>query len=196
MGPEELPAQFGRERAGAQEVGSAHELGQSPLDPSGGGLAATLRTGFVVAGMPGEVNAAAGFVCAGKSLPAQGRRAAMGEGPEGAALFLRQRRMGFQERGQEPTPRPDDGGAHASGRGGSRPPRQPAAQRGHELPGVLGALVGQVQVDHRRGDLLVPQQPLNGGPVGARLEPVGGKTMAEGMQRGGGDVQLLAGQNQ
>ena len=81
----------------------ARRSAQLAGNPAGGGLAPALGTGFVIAGVPGEVNATAAW--AGKSVPAQGRRAAMGDGPEGAVLVLGKRWSRFQERGQEPTQR-------------------------------------------------------------------------------------------
>jgi len=81
---EELAAQLGRQGEGHQEIRHGDELLQFARDPAGGGLPPALRTGLVIAGVPGEVNVPATW--AGKSLAAQRRGAAMGEGPEGATL--------------------------------------------------------------------------------------------------------------
>jgi len=93
---EELAAQLGGQREGDQEIGRAHQFGHFAGDPARGRLAAALRAGLVIAGVPGEVNAPAAFVFTGKSVPAQSRGAAMGDGPDGAALVGRKRRGRFQ----------------------------------------------------------------------------------------------------
>ena len=94
-GPEEAGAQLRRECEGDQEVGRLDELVQLALDPLGGGRTAALRTGLVIAGMPGEVNLVT--IRAGKGPPAQSRSAAVGDGPEGAVLIRGERRGRVQE---------------------------------------------------------------------------------------------------
>ena len=88
---EEAPAQLAWEREGDQEVGRAHEFAQLTVDPTSGGLASALRTGFVIAGMECEVDLAASFTR--KAAPAQRRGAAMSDRPDGAPLLLGERRI-------------------------------------------------------------------------------------------------------
>jgi len=113
VGPEETAAQWLRQGEGDQEVGSLDQLGQFALDPAGGGGPAALRTGLVIARMPGEMNLAAAVRGrASKGPPAQGRGAAMVDGPKGAALFGREGRSGLQKLRQELTQRLQNGGGH------------------------------------------------------------------------------------
>ena len=84
-GPKKHPPLLG---VGDQEVGRAHEFAQLTVDPTSGGLASALRTGFVIAGMECEVDLAASF--ARKAAPAQRR----GDRPDGAPLLLGERRIG------------------------------------------------------------------------------------------------------
>ena len=84
-GAEEAPPQFGWEGKGDQEVGGLNQFTQFALDPAVCGQRAALGTGFVVAGVIGEMDLVAGF--ADKGASAQGRSAAMSDGPDGAALL-------------------------------------------------------------------------------------------------------------
>ena len=70
----------------------------------------TLRTGLVVAGVPGQVLPAATFAV--KELTAQSRGAAMGDGPDSAALLREKRGSGLEEVRQKPPQRLHDGGGH------------------------------------------------------------------------------------
>jgi hypothetical protein len=58
---------------------------QFALDPAVRGQRTALGTGFVIAGVIGEVDVSTGF--AGKGAPTQGRGAAMSDGPDSAALL-------------------------------------------------------------------------------------------------------------
>ena len=70
-------------------------------------------------------------------------------------------------------------GTGVSGAGAPELTRQPAAQLVHQTQGILGGLVGQVQVDHRGGDLLVTEQSLDGVQMGAGLQKMSGKGMTQ-----------------
>src|SRR6186713_2172832 len=107
-------AQFGGQGEGDEEIGSLHELGQFALHPAHGGGGAALRAGLMIAGMPGEPNLVA--VPAVKDPPAQGRSAAMSDGPKGATLRGGKRRSRFQKLRQKLTQRPQHGGSHATTR--------------------------------------------------------------------------------
>ena len=76
-------------------------------------LPAALRTTPVVARMVVELTRAALF--AGIEVPAHGRGAAMGDGPDGAPLRPVQRGPAAQKIRQKAAQHLDDGGAHASG---------------------------------------------------------------------------------
>ena len=84
-GAKETTAQLGRKSEGDQEVGRVDEFMKFACHPAAGGHGATLRTSFVVAGVIGELDVIAGF--ADKGSAAQGRGAAMSDGPDGAALL-------------------------------------------------------------------------------------------------------------
>ena len=58
---------------------------------------------------------------------------------------------------------------------------QSLAELVHETQGVLGGLVGQMQINHRGGDLLMTEQLLDGVQMRAGLEQVRGKTVTQGI---------------
>jgi len=87
--PEEARSQLSGEREGDQEVGRLDPLLQLALDPLGGRCPPALRTGLVIAGVPGEVELTA--IRTSKGSPAQRRSPAVGDGPNGAALIRRER---------------------------------------------------------------------------------------------------------
>jgi hypothetical protein len=51
---------------------------------------------------------------------------------------------------------------------------QPLAELVHQAQGVLGALMGQVQINHGGSDLLVTEELLDGVQVRAGFKKVGG----------------------
>jgi hypothetical protein len=192
---EEAAAQFGWQSEGDQEIRGVDEFSQFPLNPAAGGLSAALGTGFVVAGVPGEMNVAAGL--AAKETSAQCRSAAMGDGPNGAALLLGKWRSRFQELRQKTAQRRHHcgGGAHDAARK-SRLTGQPLAELVHQIQSIFGALVRQMQIDHRGGDLLVPEQFLDGVQMRSGFKQMRGEGMAQRMNRRVGNVELLAGEDQ
>lgn len=106
----------GTKEAGTKFLGESecdHEIGrvdlfeQSALDPSGGGGFATTGTALMVAAMESEVMTTTTW--AGITSPSHGRGSAMGDGPNGATLYPRKRRVGLQERGQKPIQHRSDG---------------------------------------------------------------------------------------
>src|SRR6266404_8739212 len=62
----------------------------------------------------------------------------------------------------------------------------------HEPQSVLGALVGQMQVNHGGGDLLMTEQLLDHVQMRAGLQQMGGKAVAQRMYRSGGEVEFFA----
>ena len=84
-GAKEATAQLGRKSEGDQEVGRVDQFVKFACTQRRVASGAALRTGFVVAGVIGEMNLIAGL--ANKGAPAQGRGAAMSDGPDGAALL-------------------------------------------------------------------------------------------------------------
>ena len=131
----------------------------------------------MVAGVISEVKLAA---VAGKDVAAQSRRAAMSDSPKGAALLGGKRRIRFQELGKKTAQHPQDGGAvgHAEAEELCLA-WQASAKLVHQKQSVLSALMGEVRVDHRAGDLGMPQQLLNGAEVGAGFKKVRGETMSQ-----------------
>ena len=186
-GPEEAAAQLGRQGEGDQEIGSLDELGQFALDPANRGGAAALRAGLVIAGMPGEMDLAA--VRTTKGPPAQGRSAAMSDGSQGAALLGRKRRSRFQEVRQELTQHPQNGGDDRH----DVLARQVAAEFVHQAQRIAGGLMGQVQVDHGRGDLFMAEQFLDCVQMGAGFQHVSGEAVTKRMNCGCGNIELFAG---
>lgn len=176
---EEVGTQLGREGEGDQEVRSVDELVEFALNPAAIGQSAALGAGFMIAGMIGEVDVLAVF--AGKDVAAQSRGAAMSHGPDGAALGRRKRRLGYQELRQKTAQRAQDSGAVAHAEGGARCwlGWQPFAELIHELQSFARALVGQMQVNHGGGDLLVTEEFLDRVQMGAGLQQVCGETVAQ-----------------
>jgi hypothetical protein len=56
---------------------------------------------------------------------------------------------------------------------------QTAAEFIHQPQGILGTLVGQVEVDHGGGDLFMAEQFLDGVQMGAGFQEMSGKGMAQ-----------------
>ena len=54
---------------------------------------------------------------------------------------------------------------------------QAAAELVHQLQGILGALVGQMQIYHGGSDLFMTQELLDGVQVSAGFQEMGGKGM-------------------
>lgn len=144
------------------------------IDPVGGGAAAALRASLMIATVPGEMDVAAGSAV--KGPPAQGRGAAMGDGPDGTTLMSRQRGLGSQEVGQEAAQHLDDRGTHVE-----TSARQMATQLIHESQSVRRGLMGEVQIDHGGVDLLVAEQALDGVKMSAGFEQMSGEGMTQGM---------------
>ena len=94
-GAEEAGPQLFREREGDQEVGCLDELLLLALDPLSRGRPDALGAGLVITGVPGEVDLAA--IRAGQSPSAHRRSSAVRDGPKGATLISRERRLGGQE---------------------------------------------------------------------------------------------------
>jgi len=69
----------------------------------------------------------------------------------------------------------------ASELGGFRLAGQSATERFDQGAGVFRALMGQMQVDHGRIDLLVPEQPLDGVEAGPGFDEMGGEAVSQGM---------------
>ena len=136
-----------------------------------------LRAGFVVAGMVGEVDMATLF--AGKGTPAQCRCAAASDRPDGAMLMRRERRSCCAQLRDKTAQRLQHGGrsAHELWRALNVLAGQAAAELVHQLQGILGALVGQMQIHHGGGDLFMTQELLDGVQVSAGFQEMGGKGM-------------------
>ena len=113
LGAEEKGPELGREGEGHKKIGSFDAFAQLALHPGAGGSAPTLGTGFVVAGMKGEVVLTTALT--GKDLSAQSRGAATGDGTDGVALRSRKAGMGLEEIRQELAQRPDDRGRAGHG---------------------------------------------------------------------------------
>lgn len=64
------------------------------------------------------------------------------------------------------------------------------------MQSVGGALVGQMEIDHRGVDLFVTQEFLDGVQVRPGLQQVRCEGMAQRMHRGGRDVEVFAGDDQ
>jgi len=174
------------------EVRRTDAFGQLTPDPIRRVRFAALRAGTVVAGMKGVVRGAAR--CAGMDMPAHCRSATMGERPDCTAPRPVHHGMFPQEVGQKTAQRPDHGGCH--GHGMSRGlPWQSGGEFFDERAAVLIAAMGHMKIDHRGGDLLVPKEGLHGVQTGSRLDQVGREGMAQGMHRGIGNAQSLAGHN-
>ncbi len=134
----------------------------------------------MIAGVIGEMKVVAAF--AGKEAPAQSRGAAMSDGPDGAALRRRKRRIGGEELRQKAAQRPQNGGALRHAEAGKELwvlARQPFAELVHEAQGVLGALMSQMQIDHGAGDLLMTEQFLNRVQMRAGFQQMRGETVPQ-----------------
>lgn len=116
QGTKEATAQLGGNSKGDQEIRSIDQLAQFALNPALGGARSALGTGFVIAGMISEVKSSAWFAI--KDAPAQLRGAAMGDGPNGAALGFGKGRLRFQKGRQKTAQRPNHGGGEAHDAGG------------------------------------------------------------------------------
>jgi len=107
----------------------------------------------------------------------------MSDRPDGALLFRGERRSRCQELRQETAQRLQHrgGSAHELGRGRvlrrAALARQFAAEPVHELQGILGGLVSQMQVHHGGGDLFMAQELLDRVEMRARLQEMSGKGM-------------------
>ena len=66
----------------------------------------------------------------------------------------------------------------------------------HQAECVPGGLMGQVQVDHGRGDLFVTEQSLDGVQMSTGFQQVSGEAVAKRMDFGHGNIELLAGQDE
>jgi len=184
---EEQRAEFGRQGEVDHEVGRADALAELAFDPGGGGAFAALRAGPVVAGM--EMKFALPARATGMQMPAHFRSAAMGDGPDGAALCVAHGALELtQMGGQEASQRVDHGGGHGA--------RELAWKSGAEAldqrAAVLLAAVREVEIDHGGVDVAVPEQGLDGVQAGTGLDQMGGEGMAQGVYRADGDVELLA----
>lgn len=164
-----------RKRESDEKVGSIDELVQLASDPLSGGRPTALRTRFVIAGVPGEMELAAIGAC--KDPTTQSRGTAVGDGPEGAALIRGERRRRVQKVRQELTQCPD----HRGGDGHAPSAWQFAAELIHQTEGIAGGLMGQVQIDHGGGDLLVTEKVLDGMEMSAGLQHVGREAVPERM---------------
>lgn len=179
QGAKEVGAQLGWEGEGDQEVRRVDQFVEFALDPAVIGQCAALGAGFVIAGVIGEVNVRAVF--AGKDIAAQSRGAATSDGPDGAALRRRKRRMGSKKLRQKTAQRAQDGGTLAHAKAGKKAwlGWEPFAELVHELQSFASALVGQMQVNHGGADLLVTEQFLDGVQMSTGFEQVGGETVAQ-----------------
>jgi hypothetical protein len=164
-----------REREGDQEVGCLHELLQLALDPLSRGCSAALWASLVIARVPGEVDLAA--IRAGQSPPAHRRSSAVGDGPEGATLIGRERWLGGQELRQESTQRPQNGVVE----GHERSVRQVAAEFVHQAQSFAGGLMGEVQIHHGGGDVLMAEQLLDRVQMGPGFQQVRREAMTKRM---------------
>ena len=115
---------MGGESEGDQEVGRVDQFMNSAGHPAARGQGAALWAGFVVAGMIGEMDMAAGV--ANKGPPTQSRSAAMGDGPDGAMLMSESAGAGCAQLRDKTAQRPQHGGRSA-----------------HELWRALNVLAGQ-----------------------------------------------------
>lgn len=172
----EATAQLGGKREGDQEVGRVDEFMNFACHPAARGQGAALRAGFVVAGVIGEVNLMAGV--ADKGAPAQSRRAAMSDGPDGAALLCTKRRLGVLELRQKSAQRPHDSGALGH-RGGEKLwlGGQSLAKLIDQSQSVLTGLVSEMQVNHGAVDLGVAEQLLDRMQMRPGLQQVRGETV-------------------
>lgn len=148
----------------------------------------------MIAGVPGETDLVA--VLAVKDPPAQGRSAAMSNGPKSAALRGEKRRSRFQEVRQKLTQRPQHGGSHAtirSIRGGLA--GQCTTELVDQTQRVTCRLVRHAQVDHRGGNLFMTEQLLDRVQMGSGFQQVCGEAMAQRMHRRGRKIELFAGED-
>ena len=100
-----------------------------------------------------EVELAFSTRAAGMKVPAHNRRAAMGDGPDGAPLCLTHGVRFFTHMvRQEAVQRVDDGGSHGLVRGLSLT-GQFLAERFHQGAAVLLAAVGDVEIYHGGVDI-------------------------------------------
>ena len=131
---------------------------------------------------------------AGKGTPAQCRSAAVSDRPDGAMLLRRERRSRFEQLRDKTAQRPQHGGgsAHELWRGLALA-GQLAAELVHQLQGILGGLVGQMQIHHGGGDLFMAQEFLDGVQMRAGFQEMGGKGMTQRMHGSSGEVELFAG---
>lgn len=89
--------------------------------------------------------------------------------------------MRSEELRQKTAQRAQHGGTLAHAKAGKKPGLgwQPFAELVHELQSFASALVGQMQVNHGGGDLLVTEQLLDRVQMGAGFEQVCGETVAQ-----------------
>lgn len=111
---EEESSQFLRVGEGDEEVGSVESAVELLGDPGGGGGGSALGTGAVVAAVVGKTARAAS--AAGMEVPAHGRGAATGDGPDGAPPGFVAGSDPLGKPRQETSQGVDDGPGH----GGSR----------------------------------------------------------------------------
>ncbi len=184
---EEQRAEFGGQGEVDHEVGRADALAELAFDPGGGGAFAALRAGPVVAGM--VMKFALPARATDMQMPAHFRSAAMGDGPDGAALCVAHGAFELTHMsGQEAQQRVDYGGGHDV--------RELAWKSGAEAldqrAAILLAAVREVEIDHGGVDVAVAEQGLDGVQAGPRLDQVGGEGMTQGVHRADGQVERLA----
>ena len=120
----------------------------------------------------------------------------MSDGPDGAALLRGERRFGFKERRQKPAQHLHDGGGARAGGHELGLAGQPLAELVHQPQGVLGALMGQMEIDHGGGDLLDGRAAFGWCADARRLPADGWRNVTQRMDRSGRDVELFAGEDQ
>jgi hypothetical protein len=103
----------------------------------------------------------------------------MVNGPQGAALVRPKRRSRFEPGRHKTTQRRQDGGARKHRWRKLCLAGQALAELVHQTQSILSALVGQMQIDHGRGDLLVTEELLNGVEMRAGFQQVGGEAVAQ-----------------
>ena len=155
-----------------------------------GGLRAALRTGFVVAGVVGEMTMPA---LAGKDIAAQCRRAAMSDRPDGAVLLRRECRGRFERLRDKTAQRSQHGGGRVHELGaGLDLAGELVAEPVHQLQRILGALVSQMQIHHGGINLFMAEQFLDRVQMCAGLEKMRREGMTKRMHRSSREVELFA----
>lgn len=128
----------------------------------------------MVTGVVGKVPSSA--LIAGKDSSSQCRSAALGDGADGAALMGGKVRVVFEELREEHSQRLDDRGGM-----GHKLARQTSVKILHQPQRLTSGLMREVQIDHRRFDLFVTHELLDGVEMSTRFQEMRCKAVTQGM---------------